>query len=196
MDEFGAVIRDYSNPNREADKALPVQFHYKDYQDKKTGEWKKKEYIKIWVDQWNIIDRPVRFDFDQSRPHPPDNVRWGEQYENFKKNTDQTVGTPITQIAGLTSAERAQLDATHFKTAEQVAGIPDNQLNRLGLQGRKLRDKIKSYLEAVNGEGHKLARQNAELEKKADNQAGQIEDLQQQIRELQSLAKEQVLLIQ
>lgn len=191
LDDFGGpLVNDYTDRSRNNDKALPVQFYLKPFENPKTGKWEEQEYVRIITDQKHIIDRPVRYDFAQSRPHKPDPERFYEQYQKFKQNEEQVSGIPITQVPGLSTIELTQIKSIGLRTVEQVAGVPDSELHRLGLEGRKLRDKMKSYLEVMNGEGHQLALKNRQLEKKSEQQEELIKTLQEQMKELHTLIKE------
>ncbi len=188
MDEFGGpIVRDYAakGNQREADRAMPVQFRYVETENPRTGEIEQVEYIKIWIDQKTIRDQPVRFDFDQTRPNPPDNIRWEEEYKKFKAGEDQTSGIPLEQIPVLTAAEKDHCRNAGFRNASQIALLPDAELHRLGQEGRKRREKVKNYLDAVNGEGHQLALKNKELEIEVKNQSELVKDLMQQVKQLQ-----------
>jgi hypothetical protein len=153
-------------------------------QNPKTKQWENKEYVKIWVDQWNIQERPVRFDFEQSQPYAPDPEEWPTQYKQFKEQKEQVGGIPISEIPGLQSHEIEQLKFTGLTSAEEIAGLPDAQLNRLGLEGRKLRERVRSYLKFINSDSRKAAIVNEELTTKVKEQQEELEELKKQMQEI------------
>lgn len=83
------------------------------------------------------VDRPVE---------PRDKDRWPTIWEKYKKGQEQTIeGTPLTEFATATEAERATLRQLGVHTVEQAAGINDDIAGRVGLHG--LKRKAATFLE-------------------------------------------------
>ena len=74
-------------------------------------------------------------------------------------------GTPLETWPRLDVAMIAALREAGVYSVEMLAGVPDNQLGRIGMGGRTLRDQAIAYLEEVKGnaQNNKLIAENAEL---------------------------------
>lgn len=78
--------------------------------------------------------------------------RFADTYRRFKDaNSDQIVGTPITHLPFLTEARRAEFRAAGIKTAEQLAGLPDVTIKKMGPGFREFVTQAKAYLKAAEG---------------------------------------------
>ncbi len=78
---------------------------------------------------------------------PSDMERFPQQWAAYKANKEQIPnGIPLSEWPAITKAH--VLNLRHFKifTVEQVAEIPDQGLDIIGLGGRALRDSAKAYL--------------------------------------------------
>lgn len=74
--------------------------------------------------------------------------RFAASYDAFKRDVaDLTVGTPLTELPVLTEARRAELAAQGVKTVEQLAGLPDPSMRKLGIGARDLVVAAQAYLE-------------------------------------------------
>ena len=74
--------------------------------------------------------------------------RFSKQYQQFKARQTQTMhGTPLTEVAFLTEAKRAELRAQNIYTVEQLAHIDGQELKNLGIDGRNWKNRATEYLE-------------------------------------------------
>lgn len=142
----GLAVRFYKEPVRDdvasAEAGRPVHV--------------EKDYIEITIpgDKTSVIAREVR---------PSDKVEHAQQYAAFRAgDSEQLVGTPLTQWPG---CNRAQvLDLAHFgcRTVEQLAAMSDANLGNVGPM-RTLRDSARAYLEAARGQAP-LTKMQADVE--------------------------------
>src|SRR5262245_38040975 len=74
-------------------------------------------------------------------------------------------GTPVEELPFIDAARRAELKALHIHTAEALAGLDGQNLSRLGMFGRELKEKAKAYIERAKDSAleTRLAGENAEL---------------------------------
>lgn len=107
--------------------------------------------------------------------------RFSQVYAAFKEDTDMSAahGTPLFEMTALTEAKRAELRGMGVKTVEQLAGLPDASMKRLGMGARDLVDSAKAFIDAAKGaaEVQALKDKIAQLESEISNGAqGQISD--------------------
>jgi hypothetical protein len=87
-------------------------------------------------------------------------------YEAFKSGEAAIgEGTPVEELPFLDTARRAELKALHIHTAEALAGLEGQNLTRLGMFGRELKEKAKAYIEKASDSAleTRLAAENAAL---------------------------------
>lgn len=82
--------------------------------------------------------------------------------ERFKANYDAWMadhaaefleGTPLAEATFLTEAKRAELRALNVKTVEQLAGLPQSSMRKLGMGGQALVQQAQDYLKRAEGVG-------------------------------------------
>ena len=168
------------------DSAVWAEFYLKpikhEYRSQQEGRpiYEEKEYIRITFpgDRTKTWDQPVRMVSDNDIPSDPE--RFPRQWRAFKAQQEQIPdGTPLEEFPAVSRARVWELKAMNIHTVEQYAGVPDGQIESLGLGSRVERDKCKAYLDrAVSmSQVSKLEAENETL--KAD-----VAMLQQQIKEL------------
>ena len=118
---------------------------------------------------------------------PPEWVdAFKHKFSEWKKGNEIPVtGTPLKLWPGATPAEVAGAAAINIHTVEDLAMVPDSGLHMLGLNGRVLRDKAKTYLKASEDSG-KVAAEIASLKADKETQAETIKSLQEKIKELEA----------
>jgi hypothetical protein len=86
--------------------------------------------------------------------------RFADSYRRFKEeNADQVIGTPIAQLPFLTEARRAEFKAAGIKTAEQLAGLPDVTIKKMGMGTREFVTQAQAFLKAAEGTSQVAAMQ-------------------------------------
>lgn len=77
--------------------------------------------------------------------------RWPEQYKQFQAGQEVTMGgTPLEQWPILKRGHVLEMRAMGIHTVEQCAGLSDLALQKLGMNGAKIRDLAKSYLDEAD----------------------------------------------
>lgn len=81
--------------------------------------FKDVDYIEIVAvgNQNNIVDRPVT---------EMDKRRFAEQWSRYLSNSDQVVGTPLTEVAWILRSQVEDLSYRRIRTLEQLAELADN----------------------------------------------------------------------
>lgn len=100
--------------------------------------------------------------------------RFRGSYEAFKDGVaDFMSGTPLSAVAFLTPSQRSEMKALNILTVEQLAGLPDRDIRRVGMHARDLVEKAKDYLSSSKDstEIAELRRQLAELQAGQQSQA-------------------------
>lgn len=86
--------------------------------------------------------------------------RFSDSYRKFKDdNSDQIVGTPIDHLPFLTISRRMEFKAAGIKTVEQLAGLPDVTIKKLGMGIREFVGQAQAYLKAAEGTSQVAAMQ-------------------------------------
>lgn len=118
--------------------------------------------------------------------------RFAASYDAFQNEVEAFVtGTPIALLPGITESRKAELKALNVVTIEQLAGLPDASLRRIGMGARALVEQAQVFLESSQGnaEVEDLKRQIAEMRAQlnpapSDPFAGlEDEDLKNMIRD-------------
>lgn len=97
--------------------------------------------------------------------------RFPRQWQAFKSSTEQTPeGTPIEHWPPLDKKRIFELKAAKIYSVEQIAGISDANVTQLGLDGRKLRDQAKAFLnpEISQVQISKLMRENDDKDRRLE----------------------------
>jgi len=103
--------------------------------------------------------------------------RWLEGQE------DPTDGTPIDVLPFVPKGLVDHLRALNIRSAEDLAGLTENDLNRVGMGARRLKEKAVAYVEAMQGDA-KFAERVADLSSENENLRAEIEDLKKMVNEL------------
>jgi hypothetical protein len=132
-----------------------------------------QEFVKIVTpaDKTNMIDRKVS---DKERNMFP------RVYEAFKadKSQDEASGLLLSAWGGV-PPERVEEYAYHkVKTVEQLAGVSDASLQRLGPGALKDRERAKDYVEHAKGNAPLL-----QLRKQLEDRDNEMETMKRQVKE-------------
>ncbi len=99
-------------------------------------------------------DRPVTDPgtTDKYWPKWKDHPDFRAAYEAFKQGQAiASSGTPLEEWSFLTAARRAELKAINIMTVDQIANLGPDGMKRLGMEGPKLQEQAKLYLERAAG---------------------------------------------
>jgi hypothetical protein len=108
--------------------------------------------------------------------------RFPKAYDAFKQRKENpTDGTPIEQWPPISRAVALNLKTAHVHTVEALAEVHDGLVDRLGMNGRELREKAKAWISSAKS-GAETTRLAAEKSALQD----QLEAMQAQIIALQS----------
>lgn len=128
------------------DKALGVQF----VTDWKENHKETREKGRPIYDPVEICEIVIPGSTDKIRNIVTDKerFRFPRQYEAFKKNADQDIasGTPLAQWPLVTAGQVKELQFFGIRTVENLAGVADSALQRLGPGWLQLRQKAKDWL--------------------------------------------------
>lgn len=164
------------NPNA-GDEKLLVKFYFEPVRD---DEKSKAAGRAIHVDREYItILTPGKKDEVVRPAREEDHMRFPAQYAAFKKGEEQITGTRLSEWSGIGRSQVRDMEAVNVLTVEQLAGLDDVNLQRLGMGARELRDRAKAFMEEAAG-GAPIARLIAENAEKDS----QIAALTQQIKDL------------
>jgi hypothetical protein len=100
-----------------------------------------------------------------------------KHYDAFKSGQEVAGdGTPVEELHFIDAAKRAELKALHVHTAEALAGLEGNNLTRLGMYGRELKEKAKAYIEKAKDSAleTRLAAENAQLKARLEALEAQV----------------------
>lgn len=112
--------------------------------------------------------------------YPSDPVRFPRQWQAFRNKTEQTeAGTPVERVPFIQPHRAMELKASRIYTLEQLAMLPDQTVQGLGMDGRKLRDMARAYLDDATRMAD-IAQRDAEN----DSLRSEIAALKQQMADL------------
>lgn len=152
-----------------------------------------KDCVEYKVEQWLInMDRNVR---DGRIPE-----KWADQwkasYNSWKNGQEMPLsGTPIKGWGVLSPAQQQTLIAMNCLTVEDLAGINDEGLRRIGMGAIELRDKAKNWLASMKDHGA-VTVQLAAMEQENRNLAATVEALKAQVEALKNMIPRQPEIVQ
>ena len=159
---------EFEKGNRQGDKKLAVRFFIKPRQDpvltEKEGRpiFKEIEYIQVITpgDRNQVVIRPVA---------PLDHVRFGQQYDHWKKtqNNDLIIGTPLEAWNMLSLAQIEEYRYFGVRTIEHMAELRDDVASKI-TGAITLKQKAAAFL-ALMKEEAPMKKVQAELDKR-DNE--------------------------
>lgn len=94
-----------------------------------------------------------------------DKMAYGPEWSAYEQGKEMQIsGTPIELLPGLAAGMADALKALYIYTIEQMAGLPDIALQRVGMGGNDIRRRAKDYLSKGSAETAELRARVAELE--------------------------------
>jgi hypothetical protein len=166
-----------SNPHLES--TLYVSFYMDALEFKSESEkagrpvFKDVPFIKILVpgDTTNIIERKATKD---------DELKFPKAWARFQAQESEVIeGMPLEQWPQVTRSLLKELKYFEVHTVEQLAGLSDGQISKLGMGFTEYRNKARAFLAAAAGTADSTA-QAAENQRLKD----MIADLQRQMNEV------------
>lgn len=110
--------------------------------------------------------------------------RFPKAYEAFRQRDSKAIeGMPIENWAPVSRALAMTLKAAHIHTVEALAEVHEGHIDRIGANGRELREKARAWLlDAKEGAAaQQLASEKKQLQDKIDAMQEQIKSLQKLI---------------
>lgn len=129
------------------DSQLYVQFYrhaeLNSFQTREQGRkiFDECVYVRILIpaNRLNIIER---------RATDEDKLRFSRQYGQFlDKGETLQVGTPLSELPGMSAAQVLEMRHLKVETVEQLAGIPDTTAQLLGIGGQELKQRAQKFLD-------------------------------------------------
>ncbi|MEM6833290.1 MAG: hypothetical protein AAF562_06665 [Pseudomonadota bacterium] len=165
------------------DQALGVEFFTKPIQNgTKSAEagrpiYDDREFVRITFPADNKRELVAPAHEMHLAPHHKEQMTYAQRfqgsYEAFKDGQDDFIsGTPLAVLQGMTDARREELKALKIRTVEQLAGLPDAALKKMGMGAREIQESAKAFLDSAN-------------------QAADVQALQDQIKVLQAQVRGQ-----
>lgn len=158
------------------DRNLHVEFYMNAVQDMPKSElaghpvFIDVPFIKIHIpgDGHNIVDTKVN-DYYANR--------FKDEFDNFMSGKSQGVsGWLLREWPAVNVSQVKTLEYLNIHTVEQLAGLSDTQLQKIGMGGMELRAKAKAALDAAAGgaAGEAQAAENARLRQEMEEMKAQI----------------------
>ena len=171
------------NPNDTAKPLFYVKAVQNMFETEKQG---RAIYLDVeWVDILIPGDTKTKV---SRKVTEEDKHRWPHFYQAFiSKREAPVVGTPIDQWPILSPAKVDELKSLNIKSIEDMAKLPDQYLEVLGMGGRELKIKAAAYLESAAGTADVQALR-AELDRAKQentNLKDQIKDLATRLQSLE-----------
>lgn len=168
----------------QANGANHVEFYYEAVKQNFLSEqegrpvFKQEPFIRITVPGGkHVVIRKVRNEDKQMYPQ-----LWAA-FEAGQERPKE--GLPVEEWPQLTVDMVATLKAVKIYTVEQLAALSDGELSYLGMEGRKLRDQAKAFLEvAEDGKAlSKYVSENERLKSEVERLSKLVEDLAARVDE-------------
>jgi len=153
-------------PTQGSGRVIPMFYRDDEYDEAMTAElgrpyFRTVEKVKLVIpgDRLSVVEKYVN---DAVREQFP------REYAQFVKGEEVAEnGLPIDHWPLLSRGQCASLKALNIFTVEQIASLTDDQLTRVGMGARQLRDSATAYLEAAEKGATpiRLVRENEERRK-------------------------------
>lgn len=143
---------------------LHVEFYVEPQENKaesrKAGRpiFREVEMVKIMIagDPKNTLVAPAHSSKGANRETGEQMTyakQFPEHYRLFKAQQSQHMadGTPLDEVPWLTVSRRAELKALSIFTVEQLASLDGTPLNRIGMDGRSLKNQAQAWLDKAAG---------------------------------------------
>lgn len=181
---FSTMIIDAQATNRERPHVavLRVWTEYEDVPGKpgEVTECHWMEYVKKGSNGASVSDKVRRI--KKTNPMLWEVVEG--PYSAWLKGQEEPVdGTPLAAWPGVNPAQADRLKLIYVRTVEDVAALSDQDLDRVGMGARSLRDKARAFVAAKKGEAV-VAEAMAEKDKIIADLMQKVADLTEAVSEL------------
>lgn len=138
-----------------------------------------KDCFEHKADQWfENVKRNVK----NGRTPPKWLELWQESYQRFRDGQELPInGTPIRGWSLLSPSQEKMLLSVGVRSVEDLAGVNEEGLRRIGMGGIALKQKAESWLKTASDHGP-VASENAELHRKVTELEGSLEAALEQNR--------------
>lgn len=152
-----------------------------------------KDCVEYKVEQWIAnMERNVR----DGRIPDKWADQWRASYKSWKNGQEMPLsGTPIKGWGVLSPAQQQTLIAMNCLTVEDLAGINDEGLRRIGMGAVELRDKAKNWLASVKDHGA-VTVQLAAMEQENRTLSATVDSLTAQVEALKNMIPRQPEMVQ
>lgn len=175
-------------PRNPSDAALGVKFYHEQYEDEAASaaegrpKFLEREMIEILVpsDLKNLTVRKVEEE---------DKQRFPDEYARFKDgSTSKQEGTPLSEWSFLKATRVKELEKSNISTVDQLAGVHESAIQKLGPTGREEVLAAKAFLDQAKDSGTAVALtlENDGLKQDLKAKDDQIAALQDEIKKLQA----------
>lgn len=142
-------------------------------------------FIKIYTpgDRHSVIDRKATEN---------DKARFLQQWAAFERQGQQVIeGTPLSEWPYLSVSQVADYNGLHIYTVEQLAGLSDAQISKLGHGGREVNRMAQAFLEkaAKSAAAPAAAAEVARLQEELTAKDEQIKELAARLDALEAKTK-------
>ena len=94
-----------------------------------------------------------------------DKMQYAQEWSAYQQGKEnQIAGTPIELLPGLAHGMADALKAIYIYSIEQMAGLPDLSLQKVGMGGADIRERARAYLNKTSAETTALRQQLAEMQ--------------------------------
>ena len=138
----------------------------------------EREMVEIFL-PGNTLNRPVEIVREHHR------LQWAKEYEAFTAGREPSAnGWPLEQWPALPPARIMELKALGFRNVEDVAGMSEVAISRIGMGARKLKELAAAFLDEAEN-----TRQVVQKTEEVEQLKAQVAAMANQIAELGALMK-------
>jgi hypothetical protein len=142
-----------------------------------------RDVVEVKVEQWLINN-----DSDVRNGRIPQEWadKWKDAYEKFKNGQEQPLnGTAIRGWGVISPAQQETLIRMNIMTVEDLAGINDEGLRRIGMGSMDMKNKAQAWIKQLQDKGP-LTMENAALKNEVEQLKGSLESLKRQVEQMQA----------
>jgi hypothetical protein len=133
------------------DSEYSAEFHMAKVPNFEATDFAEVVHLKLQApgNTKTVYDQPVRMESTPSRPSDPE--RFPRQWAAFQRGESGIKGTLLAEWSEVTPSDARRMEILGIHTVEQLAQVADSNLDGLGMGGRIVRDRAKSFIEGRGG---------------------------------------------